>query len=788
MPDIVDGFYASPKVRTGREERATIDFETRSTCMIQRAGSWIYARHPSTLILCLAWMLPGQKTPSIWHAGYGDTPPSESGETTLQDLFDYIRSGGLVEAHNSFFERVIWHHIATRPLEYVRDDKDGDAYIGARGMGAPPVADCQWRCSAAKAGALAFPRGLGDACAAAAVEVQKDEGGRQVMLELTKPRRLRKADPHRDHNYFLHDPDKHQRLHSYCQRDVAAEHALSEFLPELSPFELRVWQADQRANWRGVAIDRELVEAAIDLDAKVKTKLNRELYTLTGIPSGTKRVDILAWLRDHEVKIDDTSAPTLDWAMRQKWYAKLDPDTQRVVRIARDSNRTSVAKYHRIRDMLDPDDGRVRDLVRYHGAATGRWSGSGIQVQNFPRGNLEELTGVKGYSIDRAVEDVKTRDLKWCEAVYGDVLALLSSVTRGALIAGPGKVFYVADYSAIEARVVLWLAGAERALDVFRRGDDIYCDMATGIYGRPITKSHRAERQLGKVTILGLGYGMGFLTFLLTLRSYNMRFTPEEVRDIIGARTAEYEEWVSRYLRPSAAHFTSDGRLNTRKLKFAIQRAKKAHSRLRMARENPDEVQHELALCKYLVDMYRARYPEVVSLWGDYETSSLQAVIDWEKWEDGEGPKPEPIRVGMVRWIVEDRYLRCYLPSGRFLTYADPFTIEVKTPWGATRREVRFWAVGKKSKKWSETGSYGGAWVENIDQATARDIMAWAFLATDESDTYIPITTIHDELLAEADEGTGSVEEFEQLLVTLPPAFDGCPIAAEGGSFQRYRK
>lgn len=777
------------------EPRATIDFETRSACDIRKAGSWIYAKHPSTMILCLSWKLPGQQKASLWHAGYGDTPPDEYGETTLQDLFDWIRKGGLVEAHNAFFERVVWHHLATRPLQYIRDEKDGNAYIGAKGMSAPPVADNQWRCSASKAGALAFPRSLGDACIAARVPVQKDKEGQRIMLELTKPRRLRKADPHRDHTYYIHDADKHRRLHSYCQTDVDAEHSLSEALPDLSPFELRVWQADQRANWRGVAVDMELVEAAIDLDEKVKRKLNQELFALTGIESGTKRVDILAWLNDHGVGIDDSSAPTLDWVMARPHFKELPKEVQRVVKIARDINKTSITKYYRIRDMADPDDHRVRDLVRYHGAATGRWAGSGIQVQNFPRGDLEGLIGVKSITIDAAVEDVKTRNLAWCEALYGDVLGLLSSVTRGALVSGPGKVFYVADYSAIEARVVLWLAGAQKALDVFRRGEDIYCDMASGIYGRPITKKDKTERQLGKVTILGLGYGMGFLTFLLNLRGYDMKFTVEEVREIIGPKRIErYREWVKNYFNPRPENFTNkDGSLNALKYKVALQQAKKSIRRLKRAREELSEIAHELALCKYLVDMYRERYSEVKDLWREYEEASLRAVDEYEKWvgdsiTDPELPPPEPIVVREVRWVVEDRYLRCYLPSGRFLTYTDPHIKEVETPWKQKRKEVRYWGVHKKTKRWEVMGSYGGAWTENVTQATARDVMAYAFVMVDEGDKYEPITTIHDELLSEANEGTGSVEEFEGLLTTLPSAFDGCPIAAEGGTFTRYRK
>jgi DNA polymerase len=768
--------------------RATIDFETRSACDIRRCGAWIYARHPSTMILCLAWKLPGQKDTSLWQAGYGDTPPSHTGSTTLQELFIYIRGGGLVEAHNAFFERCIWYHLATRAMEIIRDALDGNAYIGAKGMGAPPIADNQWRCSAAKTSAMAWPRGLGDACTAAQTPIAKDPTGRAVMLELSKPRRVRKADPHKDHTYYIHDAAKHQHLHRYCITDVDAEHALSDGTPDLSDFELKVWQADQRANWRGVAVDMELVDAAIKMDAEMKAELNEELRALTGIESGSKRTSILVWLREHGVDIADSSAPTLDWVMARPDFEERDWTVRRVVKIARDSNKTSITKYARIKEMADPDDHRVRDLVKYHGAATGRWAGSGIQVQNFPRGNLPKWT-----TIDIAVADVKTGDLEWCKILYGDVLSLLSSVLRGALIAGPGKVFYVADYAAIEARVVLWLADAQEALGVFRRGEDIYCAIATTIYGRPINKQdHPKERQLGKVTILGLGYGMGFVTFLLSLRGYDMKFTIEEVRAILGDKYNKYLMGIRKRYSPKPEHFIDrqTKKVDQKKFKVACQTAKREVTRLVSNREKPGEIFHELALCKYLVDVYRETYPEVVRLWKDFEAAATQAVIDWEAYKaDPTAPKPEPIWTGKVYWIVEDnRFLRCYLPSGRALTYTDPKTNMVETPWGKERPELSFMGVHKKSKKWSAMSTYGGSLVENVDQAASRDIMAWSFVKVDEDDTYECIATIHDELLSEADEGTGSVEEFEGLLVALPPYFEGCPIAAEGGTFTRYRK
>jgi DNA polymerase len=381
---------------------------------------------------------------------------------------------------------------------------------------------------------------------------------------------------------------------------------------------------------------------------------------------------------------------------------------------------------------------------------------------------------------------------------YTDVLALLSSCLRGALIPDEGMQFYVADYSAIEARVVLWLADAQVALEVFRRGGDIYCDMAEGIYGRPITKKDKAERQFGKVTILGLGYGMGFLTFLLTLRSYGIKFTEESVRTIMGDQYQKYHDWVRERLWPTPPPEEEATVKRIKSWKTANRQAASDRRRLEEAREVPGNIIHELALCKFTVDKYRSRYPEVKDLWGLQEKAACRAVIKakeeyWKAYEEFRDPNVVEVQCGKVTWFVEDAYLYCRLPSGRCLVYNQPEVKYQPTPWGDKRSELRFMGVHKKTKKWARMATYGGSIVENIDQATARDMMAASLakvsMLFDSGELqYMPITTIHDELLAEAPLGYGDVKQFEHLLTDLPPEYEGCPVAAEGGRLDRYQK
>lgn len=802
-------------------KRATIDYETRSAADI-RNGPWAYARHPSTRIMCLSFVLPGwdPDDPSNWSPIPEDCYYGKDGSQTLEKLFDCIRSGGLVEGHNVMFERAITEHVASKPMGV-----DPEHPWVATGMGMPVLKDTQWRCSAAKCAARALPRALGQAGAALKLTRLKDEEGGRLMKMLAKPRRALKAEPKVDADgneivyWRRYERDEYMRLYSYCQDDVTAEHFISEAVPDLTESEYQVWLADFRANWRGVMVDIELVDAAIEMDRKVKAELNEELKEITGISRGTERASLKQWLDEHGLQIADTAAATLDWVMEQKAYLDRPEDdpVRRVVFIARNINRTSITKYMRIKACMDPDDHRVRDLVMYHGAATGRWSGKGIQVQNFPRGIIGDVTGLKpyhpvknpgGWSMRQLVEDIKSGDIEWCRAIYGDLLAMLSSALRGVLIPAFGLQFYVADYSAIEARVVLWIAGADEALEVFYRGDDIYCDMASSIYGRTITKADKDERQFGKVVILGLGYGMGFLTFLLSMRGYDLRFTAEQARKIMGLKADTYVEWVKEWLWPAdqtkidiVGESAKDKEKRLKSYKSALARSKKDLSRLREKRETPENIVEELGLCKFVVDAYRAKYPEVKQLWTDQEAAACDAVEQYEAerdrcYEDPSLPDMEIkyVTCGKVVWYVEDGKLLCRLPSGRPLVYNDPHLKHTITPWGKSRPELRFLGVGKKSKKWGDMGTYGGSIVENIVQATARDMMAVSLVKVSQmyyesrEAKYEPITTIHDELLAEAPMGYGDVEEFERLLTDLPPEYAGCPVAAEGARLDRYQK
>lgn len=763
------------------DPRATIDFEGRSACDLIRRGAWLYSKHPSTQLHCLGYHLPGSREVKLWHRAYPELGIPESSRP--DDLFEYIEEGGLVEAHNALFEFFVWNNVGVRQHRW------------------PKIKLKQLCCSAAKAAAHALPRSLDGACEALNLPVRKDPRGKYLINKYCKPKKLIKGEVElwgKDAIIFNEDVDGIAELWAYNKQDIRAEVRLSESIPDLSPMEREIWLITQRMNIRGVQIDTDLARSALELVREAKAKANSELFELTGIESASQRAALKAWLSDYELTdLPDSKAKTLEHLLERDG-ANMTPRARRVIEIIREVNRTSTDKYKRMLECVDVDD-RARELMVYCGAErTGRFSSSKIQIHNLPKGKFTAPLSKedKKRAMDIACEDVKSRDLAWCEAIHGDVMNLLASCLRGAIVAPPGRELLTADYAAIEARCVLWEAGADAALEVFRTGGDIYCDMASGIYGYPIVKDEKGllknpdakiaavinstgatQRDFGKVAVLGLGYGMGYIKFLITLRTYNIRLTRLEVLKMMGtARLQKYERVVRKKLFPRPEDFLTNDEPE-RAFRAAARDAALNRRRLEEEYEEPLKILHELALCKYTVETYRKRYPQVPAMWKAQEAAAIQAV-----------QTSKAVRCGKVIWQVKGRFLKCRLPSGRCLNYCDPQLAMAKTSWGEKRPSLRFKGIHQKSKQWVRQATYGGKITENITQAIARDVMATAQMSIDKDPIYDMIITVHDQFVTEVDEGCGDKRAFEALVSALPAAYDGCPITAEAERYKRFRK
>jgi DNA polymerase len=302
-----------------------------------------------------------------------------------------------------------------------------------------------------------------------------------------------------------------------------------------------------------------------------------------------------------------------------------------------------------------------------------------------------------------------------------DTMKKLSHGLRGAIIAGPGKELFVADYASIEARVLLWVAKDEEALKIFTSGRDIYCYFADDVYGYPTSKAtHPKERDLGKTAVLGLGYQMGAAKFVETCAKASIEITEE--------------------------------------------------------------------FSQKVVTDYREKFWRVKTLWNDMERTACETV-----------ERECDVRCGVVTWSYDTDldFLYCILPSGRKLCYPFPQVKEKATPWGEMRPQLTFMGVDTYTKQWKRQSTYGGMLVENVVQAISRDVMAEAMLRCEWSGLYEVVLSVHDEVIAECEEGLGNIEEFMMLLTILPPwaKYRGrsggmveIPIAVEGWKGVRYKK
>jgi DNA polymerase len=519
-----------------------LDFETRSTVDLIKCGATRYAMDPSTQVLCMSWLFDELPMPEIedvplWHRTHAwcDEPCP-----VPEELLDRIASGEIVEAHNARFEYLIWNEVLRREFpEFARVKIHLD----------------QLRCSAAKASCLSLPRGLGDAVLALGLEHRKDADGNRLINKLSKPMRRRKGAPG---VVWCEEEIEHRRNWKYNQQDVRAERGLSEYCPEMTERELDYWRMDFRMSERGIQLDQAAAEMAVDLCGKEVARLNAEMQAITGgqVEGGSKRIPFRKWangqidqLASHGYEmalLPDTKADTLSFAlygvptkagedakvankprMDALWAERgaLGAPLKRAMEICLEVNRSSVSKYRQMLGSVCPD-GRLHDIMLYNGAdRTGRWSGKGVQPHNFVRGYMENM-GV-AVKVDKknpelgewpsVWDDLMSGDLDHITLVLGEPLPAMAKACRGALTASPGKELYAADFNAIEARKLAWMSGCTSLLTLFQTGGDPYCDMASAIYDRVITKADKSERQLGKKAILGLGYAMGWEKFQATV-------------------------------------------------------------------------------------------------------------------------------------------------------------------------------------------------------------------------------------------------------------------------------
>lgn len=664
-----------------------LDYETFSEAPLKTVGAFEYSAHPSTRILCAAWRTGTRETlptadTMLW------CPGSFKGEAHFSKLIGAFLNHDMVfVAHNAYFEQVITRNIFIKKHMYSMVEKLNHVLDPAR-----------WLCTASLASAMAIPRALAGAGEVMKLNIQKDQAGHRLMLKLSQPRKPTKNNPKTRHT----DPQELKRLYEYCVTDINAEVELFLTLPPLNETERKVWVLDQTINLRGFQVDRKTVQTIQTMVAEEIEALNKETKELTfgAVSSTTEVAAVGRWLESQGLFLEDLTAPTVESALQT---GLATGDARRMLEIRQAVAKTSISKFSAF-EKRSRFDGRLRDNLIYHGASPGRWAGSGIQPQNFPKGSIKDSVS----AIDKVISK---GDLEMVRLIYGEPMNAFSSCLRGMIIAPQGKTLDVGDYGQIEARGVFWLANHEVGLQAYRDGRPMYEELAAEIYGVPLAGVTQEMRFVGKQATLGSGYGMGPVKFRATCQAFG-----QDVSDDLAERA---------------------------------------------------------------IKTYRNVHHPVVTLWSNIEKASIAAVQNPGK----------RYSINHTTWFLRDRFLYCELPSGRRLAYADP-TVRYEARWrGSEKAPVLYhWGVDSKTKKWVESGTYGGRLTENCCQAVARDIMAEAMLRI-ESAGWELVLSVHDELVAERDTFNGKThEEFLSLMKVVPAWAQGFPIAVAGYSGSRYKK
>lgn len=500
----------------------SVDFETRGRVNLKITGAYAYARHPSTQLLCMSYSFDGGKTVDTWLPG--DPFP--------QAVNAWVKEGKPITAHNAQFERLIWWYVLCNDYDVPEPTLD------------------QFYCSAATARSCGLPGSLGDVTHALGTKQKKWGRGLELIKLLSLPSGAKMTDKCRiwEDGEFNNDPALLGEMVEYCEQDVRSECAVSSVMRELDFLEWTEFWASERVNDRGVKIDRVLAEAATKYAFAEMQELNDACRAVSGYRTASRKLTEWVYVRlsedarelMHRWK-DGERKITLDRSTRASLLemAERDPDSIRedileVLRLKDAASNSSVSKFRAMLNYADIDDDRVRGAFLFAGAAsTGRYSAKGLQLHNFVRTAAKDPAGVREALLEGREID--------------NVMATLAGMLRYSIIADEGNVLVGADWSAIEARALPWLAasdGAEEILDVFRAGGDVYVREAGNIYpGQEIGKD---ERQVGKVAILSLGYGGADGAFAAMARNYGVNLDPVLVKQIVKRWRAS-NKWAVRF-------------------------------------------------------------------------------------------------------------------------------------------------------------------------------------------------------------------------------------------------
>lgn len=491
-------------------ENLSIDLETFSSVDLKKCGVYKYAESDDFEILLFGYSVDGGEV-QVVDLAQGETIP----EVVLSALTDETVTKW---AFNAQFERVCLSR-------YLRDkgiNVNPGQTVKSEGLFLNP---CSWHCTMIWSATLGLPMSLENVGAVLGLDKQKLTSGKNLIKYFCLPCNPTKVNGGRTRNKYFHDKEKWEQFKSYNKRDVEVEMSIQEKLSRF-PVPDFLWQEfylDQEINDRGIEIDSLFVESAIKLDLEVKTHLMSELKHVTGLENPNSVLQMRSWLKEHGLEMESLGKKEV--AKELKTVGK---ELAEVLRLRQQLAKSSVKKYTAMKNAACMDY-RERGMFRFYGAnRTGRFAGRLVQLQNLPQNHLPDLAEARSL--------VKQGNVEALEMLYEDIPDTLSQLIRTAFIPRTGLKFIVADFSAIEARVLAWLAGEKWRMRVFEEGKDIYCSSASQMFGVPVEK-HGVNghlRQKGKIAELALGYG-GSVGALKAMGALDMGLREDELQPLVDA-------------------------------------------------------------------------------------------------------------------------------------------------------------------------------------------------------------------------------------------------------------
>ena len=686
-----------------------IDIETFSSIDLKKCGIFKYVESSDFQIMLFAYSLDGGPVQVVDLATGETLPPWLA--AAMSDP-DYIK-----HAYNAMFEWVCL----------------------SKFFGHLPVG--QWRCTMLHGLYCGYTAGLEATGKALGLDgdKQKLNSGKALIRYFCVPCKPTKTNSGRVRNYSHHDPERWRLFKEYCTQDVVTEMAIANKLAAfpIPEFIQKEWETDLRINARGVAVDMTLVKAALNIGYNVYNALIEEAMKISGLSNPNSVKQLASWLEEEM----NEEIPSINKETVSKLINRDDNSdvVQRMLEIRQELGKTSTKKYDAIEAVVCAD-GRVRGLLQFYGAnRTGRWAGRLVQVQNLPRTYIEPLSYARELVINNQPDALRL--------IYGSIPDTLSQLVRTCFISPPGNILVDADFAAIEARVISWLAGEQWRLDVFRTHGKIYEASASQMFGVPLEKIVRgnpefALRQKGKVAELALGF-QGGIGALLKMGALDMGVTEEELTDI-----------VSRW---------REANRRIRDLWYAVENAA-----IKVVTEGGS-----VGIGQKIFDPNRARENEI--LMGVAERS-------YSNWFNCESPS----KLVIAREFDYNSGTDCMtilLPSGRKLYYISP-TITANQ-WG--KPAITYMGMEQATKRWGSVETYGGKLVENCVQAIARDCLACAVTRLEAAGLPI-VFHVHDEIVIDIDRNAADLDTVVKIMSEPMPWGYDLPLKADGWTDEFFRK